>query len=230
MQLHRGSQPGLQRQEKQAQSRRNCCSPHQRTTAVVCISCRDAGRTQLWQIWGFFALQVDARGQVLALLDKTTTVVFWWHWLLFATRIWCSPGFLLCRIYVASLNSPEELKSGRAISPENESYSWSLHQTVQSLQESSQLFWKLLNSRDEDRSVFLPQPCHRIALDMSLGSHLNFPLGSLWPETCTKNCPLWMRYLTLNPQSKNQIHATAQTCFFTNESKIFSKEQAVSVV
>lgn len=132
--------------------------------------------------------------------------VFWWleqqHWVLFATRIWCSSGFLLCRIYVAPLNSPEELKSGTAISPENESYSWSLHQTVQSLQASSQLLWKLLNTRDEDRSVFLPQPCHRIALAMSLGSHLNFPLGSLWPETCTKNCTWWTRYLTPNPRTK----------------------------
>lgn len=54
LQLHRGTQPGLWRQEKQPQSRRNCCSSHQRTTAVVCISCRDAGGKQLQQI--FFRL------------------------------------------------------------------------------------------------------------------------------------------------------------------------------
>lgn len=91
-----------------------------------------------------------------------------------------APLVLLCRTCVASLCSPEEQKSGTAISPENESYSWSLHQTLQSLQVSSQLFWKLLNTRGEDRSISPPpQPCHRIALDMSLVSHLNFPLGSL---------------------------------------------------
>lgn len=114
---------------------------------------------------------------------------------------WFSP--LQEKTHVASLNSPEEQKSGTAISPENESYSWSLHQTVQSLQASSQLFWKLLNSRDEDGSVSLPQPCHSIALDMSLGSHLNFPLGSLWPETCTKKLSLMDEIF--NPQSKNQL-------------------------
>lgn len=133
---------------------------------------------------------------------------------------WFSP--LQEKTYVASLNSPEEQKSGTAISPENESYSWSLHPTVQSLQASSQLFWKLLNSRDEDGSVSLPQPCHSIALDMSLGSHLNFPLGSLWPETCTKNSPLWMRYLTPNPRTN--FNNSTGLFFFTNGSKIFSEE------
>lgn len=37
------------------------------------------------------------------------------------------------------------IKSGRAIRPENESYFWNLYQTVQSLLASSKLFGKLLN-------------------------------------------------------------------------------------
>lgn len=202
MQLNRGSHLGLQRQEKQPQSRRNCCSPHQRTAAVLCISSRDAGRTHLWQLIFFPPNWCSKMGTGSTGQNHNPSVLMAMAVLLFATWIWCSPGFLLCRTYAASLNSPEEKKSGTAISPENESYSWSLHQTVQSLQASSQLFWKLLNTRDESGSVFLPQPCHRIALDRSLGSHLNFPLGSLRPETCTKNCTWWMKYLTPNPRTK----------------------------
>lgn len=114
---------------------------------------------------------------------------------------WSSP--LQEKTYVASLNSPEEQKSGTAISPENESYSWSLHPTVQSLQASSQLFWKLLNSRDEDGSVFpspaLPQHC--------LGHVTWLPPEFSTGVTLARDLHQKLSLMDeiFNPQSKNQL-------------------------
>lgn len=81
LQSHRENHLGLWRHAYQQQSRRDCWSPKQRITAVVCISCRDT--TKNWRVRKeavaadfFFLLLKDHAGRwVLAILDKDTTVL-----------------------------------------------------------------------------------------------------------------------------------------------------------
>ena len=236
LQSHVENHPGQWRQAYQQQIRRDCWSPKQRITAAVCISCRDANKS--WRV----RKEAAATG---CFCSKTMQVDgYWLHWTktqLFFPDGWSNGthhclqhGFGASLVFCPSSSAglqetllllrrieKSNIKSGTAIRPENESYFWSLYQTVQSLLASSKLFWKLLNTRDEDSSVFLPQPYSRIALDMPLDSYLTFPLWSLWPETCTKSGARWMRYLILSSGTKLKQQ---QKLFLINESKISSEE------
>lgn len=146
-----------------------------------------------------------------------------------AAQIWCFPGIpaLLplqdCKRSFQD-NRRKHCKSGTAISPENESYFWSLYQTKQSLPASSRPAWKLLNTRDEDNRGFLPKPCSRMVLGGSPISRLFFSI------LLTLARDLHMRYLI--PHSGAQLEQQ-QKLIFVNESKISSlpsSERAVSVV
>lgn len=127
-----------------------------------------------------------------------------------AAQIWCFPGIpaLLalqdCKRSFQD-NQRKQCKSGTAISPENESYFWSLYQTKQSLPASSRPAWKLLNTRDEDNRVFLPEPCSRMVLGGSPISRLCFSILLTSGQRPAHEI--------FNPPFRSSTRATAETNF-----------------
>lgn len=142
-----------------------------------------------------------------------------------AAQIWCFPAIsaLLplqdCKRSFQD-NRGKQCKSGTAISPENESYFWSLYQTAQSLPAFSDQPGSYLTLEMRIAELRFPSPAAGwCSVGVQWHVFFFFPSCSFWPETCTKSSAGQMRYLI--PHSGAQVEQQ-QKLIFVNESKISS--------